>query len=87
MICIGNMKVLYYCFPKVDYDVAAKTRMCASVDVIKEIAADGVSEMLDDKINALNEESYRQYLKYHFYICEKPEMLGHSSHLLFVGRK
>lgn len=27
MICIGNMKILYYCFPKCSFDVAAKTRI------------------------------------------------------------
>jgi len=26
-------------------------------------------------------------MKYHFYCCEKPEMLGHTNHLLFVGKK
>lgn len=51
------------------------------------VAADGVSEMLAEKINAMEEESYAQYLRYHFYICEKPEMLGHSNHLLFAGKK
>ena len=29
MICIGNQKALYYCFPKVEGDVAAKTRLAA----------------------------------------------------------
>ena len=29
----------------------------------------------------------QQYLRYHFYICEKPEFLGMSNHLLFVGQK
>ena len=46
----------------------------------------GVSELLADRINAMDEESYQQYLKYHFYCCEKPEMLGHSNHFLFVGK-
>lgn len=56
------------------------------VEILREIAADGVSELLADTINAMSEASYREYLKYHFYCCEKPEMLGRSSHLLFVGR-
>lgn len=51
------------------------------------VAADGVSELLEDKINAMDDESYNQYVKYHFYCCEKPEMLGHTNHLLFVGKK
>lgn len=56
------------------------------VRILNEVASDGVSELLAERINALDEESYRQYLRYHFYCCEKPEMLGRSSHLLFAGR-
>ena len=37
-------------------------------------------------VNALDEQSYGQYLRYHWAMCEKPEMLGHSNHLLFVTR-
>ena len=51
------------------------------------VASDGMSEMLEEKINAMDDESYSQYMKYHFYCCEKPEMLGHTNHLLFVGKK
>jgi len=51
-----------------------------------EIAADGVSELMEDAINALSDEDYEQYVRYHLYCSEKPEMLGRSSHLLFVGR-
>ena len=29
VICIGNTDCLYYCFPKCDYDVVAKTRLAA----------------------------------------------------------
>ena len=35
----------------------------------------------------MDEVSYAQYLRYHAYICEKPEMLGMTNHLLFVGEK
>ena len=52
-----------------------------------EVASDGVSELLADKINALDDAAYMQYLRYHAYICEKPEMLGRSNHLLFIGEK
>ena len=57
------------------------------IDVIHEVASDGVSELMAERINAMDEESYGQYLKYHMYVCEKPEMLGRSNHLLFVGEK
>lgn len=57
------------------------------VKILDEVASDGVSELLEGRINALEEESYEQYLRYHFYTCEKPEMLGRSNHLLFVTEK
>ena len=57
------------------------------VTILKEVASDGMSELLDDRINALDEAGYEQYLKLHFYCCEKPEMLGHTNHFLFVGKK
>lgn len=49
--------------------------------------ADGASELLAMKINEMSDEDYEQYLRYHFYICEKPELLGMTNHLLFVGEK
>ena len=52
--------------------------------ILREVASDGVSELLAEKINAMDDESYAQYLRYHEYICEKPELLGMSNHFLFV---
>ncbi len=57
------------------------------VHILHEVASDGASELLAERINALDDESFEQYLRYHFYICEKPEFLGMSNHLLFVGEK
>ena len=57
------------------------------IQICREIASDGVSELLQGLINDMDEESYRQYLCYHFYLSEKPECLGMSNHLLFVGEK
>ena len=57
------------------------------IHICHEVAADGASELLQDLVNSLDEASYQQYLRYHFYICEKPEFLGMSNHLLFIGNK
>lgn len=56
------------------------------VQVLREIASDGVSELLESTINVMSDVSYQEYLNYHFYCSEKPEMLGRSNHLLFVGK-
>ena len=57
------------------------------VKILNEVASDGVSELMAERINNLDELSYEQYLRYHFYTCEKPEMLGRSNHLLFATEK
>lgn len=41
----------------------------------------------EKSINEMSDEDYTQYLRYHFYICEKPELLGMTNHLLFMGEK
>ena len=59
----------------------------AGIQICHEVASDGTSELLQDIVNGLAEASYQQYLRYHFYTCEKPEFLGMSNHFLFVGEK
>ncbi len=48
VICIGNYEALYYCFPKVKTDVAAKTRLAAE-ELYKILIAKKVSEKKQDK--------------------------------------
>lgn len=76
-------------FPFVFHTVPECRKMLQNggVKLLREVAADGVSELLEEQINAMDEENYWQYLRYHFYICEKSELLGMSNHLLFVGEK
>ena len=59
----------------------------AGIQICHEVASDGASELLQDLVNGLDEASYQQYLRYHFYICEKPEFLGMSNHFLYIGEK
>lgn len=51
---------------------------------IHKVAADGASELMQAKINALNEVDFQQCIRYHAYICEKKEFLGMTNRLLFV---
>ena len=57
------------------------------VRIRHEVASDGVGELMADRINEMDEVNYAQYLRYHEYICEKPEFLGMTNHLLFAGEK
>ncbi|MCK9471838.1 MAG: class I SAM-dependent methyltransferase [Bacilli bacterium] len=76
-------------FPFVFHTVeeAKKIMNVQGIEVLNIVAQDGASELMMDYINKLDEESYEQYLRYHFYICEKPEMLGMTNHLMFVCKR
>ena len=55
--------------------------------MLHEVASDGMSELLAERINQLDAAGYAQYLKMHFFFCEKPEHLGKTNHFLFVAKK
>lgn len=68
-------------------DAARKLLWDGGIKILHEVASDGASELLAEKINKMCDDDYAQYLRYHFYTCEKPELLGMTNHLLFVGEK
>lgn len=76
-------------FPFVFHTLDACRALLRMADVkpLHEVAADGFSELMKVKINEMGSESFDQYLRFHFHICEKPEHLGASNHLLFVAEK
>ena len=76
-------------FPFVFHTVGAARKLLADggINILHEVASDGASELLAAMINEMSDEDYTQYLRYHFYICEKPELLGMTNHLLFMGEK
>ena len=53
----------------------------------KFIASDGYAELLSDKIDSLSKDKFDKWMKYHLYMCEKPEALGASHHLLYITKK
>lgn len=51
------------------------------------VATDGCSLLLRDAIDAMDDETFELYLKYHFSICERKDLLGVSSHAVDVFQK
>lgn len=83
----ATFKVEDWPFVFATLDGARKMLSDGGISVLHEVASDGVSELLADKINALDDAGFGEYLRYHLYCCEKKEMLGRSSHLLFIAQK
>jgi len=57
------------------------------VDVIHNVASDGVSKAMDETINNVDDEMYKHYINYHLSICEREDLIGYSGHILTILRK
>ena len=51
------------------------------------VAADGCALLLREAIDAMDSETFELYLKYHFAVCERGDLLGVTSHAIDVFRK
>lgn len=57
------------------------------VNKLCEVAVDGLSESLSDYINELSEDEYKIWLDYHFKNCERKDLMGYSSHVVYICEK
>ena len=51
------------------------------------LAADGYVPHMRDTLEAMDDQTYEVYLKYHFATCERMDLIGYSNHTLDVFRK
>ncbi len=59
-----------------------------SAEHLTTAAADGILELAGGRVDfCLTDEDFDAYTRYHLDTCEKRELLGHSSHLLYLCRK
>lgn len=72
------------------YDVAEFEALLAgeAVEHLATVATDGVLELAEGRGDfGLTDEGFEAYKRLHLKTCEKRELLGCSSHLLYVGRR
>ncbi|SHK17690.1 Methyltransferase domain-containing protein [Hathewaya proteolytica DSM 3090] len=58
-----------------------------SVEKLHMIATDGLTNYRRDMVDEWSEEMFNAWLKYHFTVCEREDLIGYSDHTLFIGRK
>lgn len=51
------------------------------------VASDGCALLLREAIDAMDEETFRLYLNYHFATCERGDLVGITSHVLDIFQK
>lgn len=54
------------------------------VEIISNIATDGIGHLLKDAIENLNEEEYQLWIDHHLETCAEPSILGYSLHALLI---
>ena len=59
----------------------------ADVERIQLVSADGPANYMRETLNAMDDETYELFLKYHLSTCERPELLGASAQTLDILRK
>ena len=57
------------------------------VRLLKNIATDGLSHCFKVKIDSLSKEEFNVWLRYHLSTCEREDLQGYSSHMLYICRK
>ena len=54
---------------------------------VKILSQDGPSDYIRSVINKMDEDTFKEYINYHLSICERPDLLGASSHVLDIVTK
>lgn len=57
------------------------------VTLLNNVATDGISKIIQEKINNLSEEEFDVWVKYHLSTCEREDLQGYSNHMLYICRK
>jgi ubiquinone/menaquinone biosynthesis C-methylase UbiE len=57
------------------------------VEFLHLVATDGISQIADDFVNDLDEESFNLWKQYHLHTCEREDLIGYSGHLLYICKK
>lgn len=59
----------------------------AGLTRIQIISADGPANYMRPVLHAMDEETFRAFLQYHFSTCERPELMGASAHTVDILKK
>lgn len=87
----GSLTGDFHCVTK-ENDLYSYLRLCdidslnekTGFKLIKRFAQDGASDYMRRELNAMSEETFSLFIKYHLATCEMPELLGASSHVVDV---
>lgn len=54
---------------------------------IKIVASDGATNYMRECIDSMDDETFEMWMKYHFTICERTDLIGATHHSLDILKK
>jgi len=60
---------------------------CLKVNRLHYLATDLMTNYIQEAIDEMDDETYKMYLKYHFVVCERSDLVGATHHSLDILRK
>lgn len=80
----ANPENIFELYRKEEIDELIK---CFDVERLHYIGTDMATSYMKDCIDAMDEETFKRYLEYHFIICERSDCIGISHHSLDILKK
>lgn len=82
--CISEPKDV---FEMVRTEDIARLDAAVPVERVKLVAADGAARYIRDYLENFDDETFAQWLSYHFATCERQDLIGATNHSLDILRK
>ena len=60
---------------------------CLAAEKLKNISVDGICYLIKDRLNNMSKNEFNDWMRYHYYTCEDPDLLGYGLHGLMICRK
>jgi len=58
-----------------------------NIKYLHNVATNGLTKFFRDKVNELNDEEYNIWIKYHLSTCEREDLQGYSTHMIYICKK
>lgn len=81
--CLSEPEDLFVLFRVEDID---RLNAAAGLERVKFIATDGATNYFREMVDAMDDETFDLWMRYHLTVCERPELIGASHHTLDITR-
>jgi len=82
--CTSQPGDLFNVYRREDIDALTAPLPCRRLHYV---ATDGTAQLLKSTLAEMTPERFEQFMEYHYFLCERPDMAGATNHSLDILRK